>query len=266
MRPNALAMDSIKRMRLDPSMHKTHHLGEEQAGRAIPYPLPRGTISMHVRCAVMLLHVRRRASLDGFRSQCCCSTRTDVQFSNSWQVAATVIGQFRCLRHGDKGREMKLVPFQEYVEAAEKLINQNPLNYKRVGFVSTEDQAVIDDAAKLTRIDTGIGLRHQRAHMLPICCWRETRGCRGGVFLKSGKPCHEESRVEMAARHLLLSAVCMVRHMHMLGKQTFDTPYALCLAVQAQVQTPAGWCIRQGSSGRTAVPCSSCPKPQAKRR
>lgn len=33
-------------------------------------------------------------------------------------------------RHGDKGREMKLVSFQAYVEAAEKLITENPLNYK----------------------------------------------------------------------------------------------------------------------------------------
>lgn len=58
-------------------------------------------------------------------------------------------------RHGDKGREMKLVSFQAYVEAAEKLITENPLNYKRIGFVSSEDQEVIDDAANLTRLDTG---------------------------------------------------------------------------------------------------------------
>ena len=58
-------------------------------------------------------------------------------------------------RHGDKGREMQLVSFSSYVEAAEKLITENPLNYNRVGFVSSEDQSVIDEAGSLTRLDTG---------------------------------------------------------------------------------------------------------------
>ena len=48
-RPNALTMDAIGRLRMDPSLHRTYHSGEEQSDTALPYPLPRGTISMHVR-------------------------------------------------------------------------------------------------------------------------------------------------------------------------------------------------------------------------
>ena len=61
----------------------------------------------------------------------------------------------RCRRHGDKGSEMTLVPFEQYVLAAEKLIAENPLGLKRVGFVSTEDPYVIEQAANLTRIFDG---------------------------------------------------------------------------------------------------------------
>ena len=74
-----------------------------------------------------------------------------VMPSNTFETDAGLLMH----RHGDKGREMKLVVFQEYVEAAEKLITENPLNYKRIGFISSEDQDVINDAGNLTRIDTG---------------------------------------------------------------------------------------------------------------
>ncbi len=70
-------------------------------------------------------------------------------------------------RHGDKGREMKLVAFKDYVEAAEKLITENPLNYKRIGFISSEDQGVINDAGNLTRIDTGTA--NPALQVLPAC-------------------------------------------------------------------------------------------------
>ncbi len=70
-------------------------------------------------------------------------------------------------RHGDKGREMKLVAFRDYVEAAEKLITENPLNYKRIGFISSEDQDVINDAGNLTRIDTGPA--DPALQLLPAC-------------------------------------------------------------------------------------------------
>ncbi len=52
-RPNAVTMDAIRRLRLDPSLHRSYNSGEEQQGKPIPYPLPRGTISMHVRWAAL---------------------------------------------------------------------------------------------------------------------------------------------------------------------------------------------------------------------
>lgn len=58
-------------------------------------------------------------------------------------------------RHGDKAKEMKLVGFTNYVEAAEQLAMQNPLSYKRLAFVSSEDPRVIKDAVKLTIRDNG---------------------------------------------------------------------------------------------------------------
>ena len=50
---------------------------------------------------------------------------------------------------------MELVPLEVYVRAAEKLIDENPLGLKRVGFVSTEDPEVVLQAAALTRLDRG---------------------------------------------------------------------------------------------------------------
>ena len=64
-------------------------------------------------------------------------------------------------RHGDKHLEMALVPFEVYAQAAEKLIDENPLGLKRVGFVSTEDPEVVAQAAALTRLDQGTPVRGQ---------------------------------------------------------------------------------------------------------
>ena len=50
---------------------------------------------------------------------------------------------------------MQLVDFTTYVEAAEKLINENPLGLKRVALVSSEDPWVIHEASRLTRLDSG---------------------------------------------------------------------------------------------------------------
>ena len=63
-------------------------------------------------------------------------------------------------RHGDKHLEMALVPFEVYAQAAEKLIDENPLSLKRVAFVSSEDPDVIARAANLTRLGQGA-----RAHL-----------------------------------------------------------------------------------------------------
>ena len=64
-------------------------------------------------------------------------------------------------RHGDKAAEMQLVEFKKYVEAAEKLINENPLGLKRVALVSSEDPWVIEEASRLTRLDIGMRCPHE---------------------------------------------------------------------------------------------------------
>ena len=58
-------------------------------------------------------------------------------------------------RHGDKATEMRLLPFTDYIDAAERLAIDNPLTFKRMAFVSTEDQGVINDTVALTIRDTG---------------------------------------------------------------------------------------------------------------
>lgn len=45
--------------------------------------------------------------------------------------------------------------FTSYVRAAEKLVAQNPLGYKRLAFVSSEDPRVIKDAIALRLLDNG---------------------------------------------------------------------------------------------------------------
>ena len=52
---------------------------------------------------------------------------------------------------------MQLVEFRDYVAAAEALVSHNPLNLKRVAFVSSEDPDVIKEASRMRRIDTGGG-------------------------------------------------------------------------------------------------------------
>jgi hypothetical protein len=49
------------------------------------------------------------------------------------------------IRHGDKAVEMALVPFQKYLEAAEKLATMQTLSLRKTVFVSTEDPDVIAD-------------------------------------------------------------------------------------------------------------------------
>lgn len=53
------------------------------------------------------------------------------------------------VRHGDKGSEMKLIPLQDYIIAAERFVSENPLSYKPILFLSTEDQECIDQAHSL---------------------------------------------------------------------------------------------------------------------
>ncbi|KAI5478735.1 hypothetical protein MNV49_004660 [Pseudohyphozyma bogoriensis] len=53
------------------------------------------------------------------------------------------------VRHGNKGQEMNLVPFKDYVVAGERLAALNPLYYWKGAFVSSEDPAVFEEATNL---------------------------------------------------------------------------------------------------------------------
>ncbi|TPX60191.1 hypothetical protein PhCBS80983_g01956 [Powellomyces hirtus] len=100
-RLNAAMSDDIRKARKDVEVHRTWSHGTGGLpSNGIPYPMPAGTMNIHVR-------------------------------------------------HGDKGSEMTLIPFETYVASAERYSSENPQTaFKRV-FVSSEDPGVIDDAAKL---------------------------------------------------------------------------------------------------------------------
>jgi len=55
------------------------------------------------------------------------------------------------VRHGDKGKEMRLIPFEDYVFKAEQFISQNPMRYRKIAFVSTEDASVTEEADRLSK-------------------------------------------------------------------------------------------------------------------
>jgi hypothetical protein len=50
------------------------------------------------------------------------------------------------VRHGDKGSETNLVPFSEYLAAAERLVRNGPFALRRALFVSSEDADVFAEA------------------------------------------------------------------------------------------------------------------------
>jgi hypothetical protein len=50
------------------------------------------------------------------------------------------------VRHGDKKKEMDLIPWEEYVRRAEIFVSENPMFYKKIMFVSSEDEQVIQSA------------------------------------------------------------------------------------------------------------------------
>ncbi|KAF3920887.1 hypothetical protein ABW21_db0206361 [Orbilia brochopaga] len=57
------------------------------------------------------------------------------------------------IRHGDKGIEMKLKPFKEYLEAAERFISHNPLNYRKIAFISTENADIFEEAKRHSEVE-----------------------------------------------------------------------------------------------------------------
>ncbi|KAK6526394.1 hypothetical protein TWF694_004990 [Orbilia ellipsospora] len=102
MRFNARTMAELLRKRRNKTLQKS--LGFEGENEAIveragiPFPMPAGSVSMHVR-------------------------------------------------HGDKGIEMTLKPFEKYLDMAEDFISQNPLGFRKIAFLSTENPEVIKGAA-----------------------------------------------------------------------------------------------------------------------
>ena len=54
------------------------------------------------------------------------------------------------IRHGDKGIEMKLIDLPRYINAVERFIKRNPMGFRHIAFISTEDPDVLDDAKLLS--------------------------------------------------------------------------------------------------------------------
>ena len=50
-RPNNYTMAKIRRLRMNPALHNVWQYGRAATHLSVPYPLPPGTISMHVRRA-----------------------------------------------------------------------------------------------------------------------------------------------------------------------------------------------------------------------
>ena len=48
-RPNAPTMDAIRALRMDTSLQQVYYQSKLQEEEVMPYPLPPGTVSMHVR-------------------------------------------------------------------------------------------------------------------------------------------------------------------------------------------------------------------------
>jgi hypothetical protein len=49
------------------------------------------------------------------------------------------------IRHGDKSKEMNLVPTSKYLQAADDLVKMHPFGYRQIGFMSTEDPSAVED-------------------------------------------------------------------------------------------------------------------------
>ena len=105
-RPNGETMSRLRALRTDKKLNigitGSTKGNTVEEGISLPFPMPKGAFSMHVR-------------------------------------------------HGDKNKEMRLIPFSEYVHKAERFIAENPLAYRKVGFISSEDPDVLRDAQQITR-------------------------------------------------------------------------------------------------------------------
>ncbi|KAK6333081.1 hypothetical protein TWF718_010905 [Orbilia javanica] len=102
MRMNGPALKRLKALRIDSSQNTavTHSPTGELIETEVPYPLPDGSFSMHVR-------------------------------------------------HGDKGVEMELIPFEKYVDRAEEYAAMNMIMTRKTCFISTEDKEVLEEAKRI---------------------------------------------------------------------------------------------------------------------
>ena len=64
------------------------------------------------------------------------------------------------IRHGDKAKEMRLLPFSDYLHHTEKHISRNPMYYRKSAFISTEDSSVVSEAITISK-QKGNGLLTQ---------------------------------------------------------------------------------------------------------
>ncbi|KAF3914106.1 hypothetical protein AA313_de0205717 [Arthrobotrys entomopaga] len=107
MRFNERAAKRLKELRIGEGGTQQMGIRWDENGEAqdvdMPFPMPEGTVSIHVR-------------------------------------------------HGDKGSEMRLVPFNDYVVKAEKFVAENPLGTWKRAFLSTEDPNVIEQMKPMARI------------------------------------------------------------------------------------------------------------------
>ena len=63
-RPNNHTMAKIRRLRMNPKLHNVWQYGKAATHLSVPYPLPPGTISMHVRRGHLEHPLRIAAAID----------------------------------------------------------------------------------------------------------------------------------------------------------------------------------------------------------
>ena len=73
MRPNAPTMEAIRALRMDTSLQQVYYQTKLQEEEVMPYPLPPGTVSMHVRSQFPALMAGAAPYLRDIRPEPCVS-------------------------------------------------------------------------------------------------------------------------------------------------------------------------------------------------
>jgi hypothetical protein len=122
-------------------------------------------------------------------------------------------------RHSDKGIDMTLLPFTTYGEAAERMIQHNPLGLKRLAFVSSEDPDVIRAAQSLTTFGIQGASRSplHSAQTAPLC----------------GRP---KKVIDCQPRHLVM-------HFRTIVISSLSTQFQVTVPVRAGTTPDNGWVI-----------------------